>query len=284
MQPQLLTVIKQEVLKRWTSDEWRRWWIEPKRDGYRLIYHKGQFLSRTGKPFHNLDHIAAELSQLPGWTFDGELYGKNWEEAANARRSKNGVNNELNYAVFDIMSDDDWCGQMCAEPLEQRRLRLLAMINGRLIPMKYVHVMSHFEATRYESFVIAHKSHLQYGCDGTVLKLRDSLYEFKRTKTWLKVKPVETFDCLVVGMKEGIGKYKGMLGALQLVDADAAELLEQSEWVTTWCSGMTDEQRRSWWGQDGKGIIGKIIEVSARGVHKSGRLIEPRFVRIREDK
>lgn len=274
MQPQLLTVIKEEKLKTWAPDEWSQWRLEPKLDGYRLTYHKGQFLSRTGKPLHNLEHIAAELSDLPGWTFDGELHGDKWEDAAAARRSKNGEVNDLKFTVFDMLEDEDWISQTCAETFAYRRLRLCSMIHGRLVGMKYVTVVPQHKVTSYEDFALLHAANLAEGCDGTVLKRLDSLYEFKRVKTWLKVKPVETYDCIVVGSKEGTGKYAGMLGAMEIL---------VSAGVTCFCSGMTDEQRQAWWAEPDL-IAGKTIEVSARGVHPSGRLIEPRFIRIRGDK
>jgi DNA ligase-1 len=113
-----------------------------------------------------------------------------------------------------------------------------------------------------------------------VLKRKDSLYEFKRTRTWLKVKPVLDCNCLVVGMTEGTGKYKGMLGALEVLPENAKK---EHTGVFTRVSGMTDEQRREWWGPSGPRIIGKWIEVSYRKVNPSGRLVEPRFVRIRTD-
>ncbi len=47
MQPQLLTVIKEEVLKTWTLEEWKMWRAESKFDGARLIYHKGSTSGHT---------------------------------------------------------------------------------------------------------------------------------------------------------------------------------------------------------------------------------------------
>jgi ATP-dependent DNA ligase len=293
MHPQLLTVVDKEVLKTWTSDEWTKWRIEPKLDGYRLTYHKGQFLSRTGKPFHNLEHIGAELVQFPGMTFDGELYGKNWEDAAQARRSKNGGANTLKFFVFDALLDEDWERQLCLDTYALRSLRVRGMFNGRPIPLQYVYTPRQHKVADYDSFDKIHTQNLTFGCDGTVLKREDSLYEFKRTKTWLKVKPVQTFECKVVGLKEGAGKYKGMLGALEIRPILVDESDEGSRYygVATFCSGMTDEQRTIWWENRSRlsthhpdHIINKTVEVEARGVHKSGKLIEPRFIRVRHDK
>ncbi|MGL5917861.1 MAG: hypothetical protein ACRCYM_01275 [Cetobacterium sp.] len=274
MQPQLLTVIKAEKLQGWDKEEWAKWYLEPKFDGARLIYHKGKFLSRTGKPLHNLDHIADGLNYLePGWTLDGEVYGKNWSETMSVSRSSKTekTGNGLKFAVFDALTSEEWEAQRSEVPLHHRRTDLSLIWTHN----EHSHLVPKVTVEDYEQFSIYHEDNLTAGCDGTVLKLKDSLYEFKRTKTWLKVKPVETFDCVVVGVKEGTGKYRGMLGAL--------EIQPEGLGPTSFCSGMTDELRKAWW-NPGIAPYGKIIEVQARGVHKSGRLIEPRFIRIREDK
>jgi DNA ligase-1 len=275
MQPQLLTVVDKEALKTWTADEWTKWRIEPKYDGYRLTYHKGQFRSRTGKPFYNLEHIQAELARFSELTFDGELYGGSWEEAAKARRSKNGGVNTLRFAVFDMLFDEEWERQGCGRSFGHRRYQLCATIgDGEL---SFVHVPRQWKVDNYKDFLRIYDSNLAIGCDGTVLKHEDSLYEFKRTRTWLKVKPVQTFDCTVLGMREGEGKHKGRMGKLTAA-------LDVGSLVTTDVgTGFTDVQRERWWNNQ-KEIVGKTIEVEARGVHKSGKLIEPRFIRTREDK
>lgn len=275
MQPQLLTVIDKEVLKTWTTEEWAKWWIEPKRDGYRLTYHKGQFLSRTGKPFHNLEHIAAELSQIPGVTFDGELYGDHWEDAAAARRSKNGSANELRFAVFDILHDTEWVAMQGLYPLHMRRAKLVELLN-KIAGRKHTTLMTHTRVTGFDAFYNLHRLHLASGCDGTVLKRFDSRYEFKRTKTWLKVKPVETIDGKVTGLYAGKGKHEGRAGGVVFVP-------EGSTVETRVGTGFSDEQREVYWNNSSL-VVGKTIEVAARGVHKSGALIEPRFIRLREDK
>jgi len=279
MPPQLLTVVTEETLKTWTPDEWAKWWIEPKLDGARMIYHKGKFFSRTGKPLHNLEHIAEELATLPqGWTLDGEVYGADWASTMSAARASKTVkaHNGLRFGVFDILTDMDWEDQSCPGhcTLRERRKVVAEHVHG----LKHTHITHPIFVDNLSRFLTVHSSNLGHGCDGTVLKRWDSLYEFKRTKTWLKVKPRLDADGVVVGMKEGEGKYKGMCGAL--------EVLPEGALVTTFVSGMIDQQRNEWWAlrETRASIIGKTIEVKIRGVHPSSRWIEPRFHRIREDK
>lgn len=271
--PQLLTVIEKDKLKAWPPSEWAKWRIERKEDGARLLCVDGVFQSRTGKPLNNLGYIARELGNLAkGMVFDGELRGKDWADTMHLARAGEGERDGsgLTFFVFDLLSIHEWKVGECLVPLDQR----LECLRAYLPDSEHVKVVKGLKGLNYLDFKILHDLHLMTGCDGTVLKRLDSLYEFKRTKTWLKVKPVRDYDVVVTGMVEGKGKYKGMCGALLFIRPNGAEGK---------VSGMTDEQRKAWWKAEDS-IVGKTIEVAARGLHPSGALIEPRFIRIREDK
>jgi DNA ligase-1 len=287
MQPQLLTVVEKEDLQTWPTSEWQKWQIEPKRDGFRLLIVDGVPQSRSGKALFNIEHIIEELGRnVKGVVFDGELHGSSWEETSHvARASKSERSTKLTYTVFDVLYQSEWNNKFCERPLVQRQQAMRTAFPET----EHVKFVVPIQVARYSEFEIVHKINLAAGCDGTVLKRKDSLYEFKRTKTWLKVKPVLDCDCLVVGMKEGTGKYKGMLGALEVVPEACVKDERTGEHFgpTTFVSGMDDDCRRAWWEQRNMkqlGIINKWIEVSYRKINPSGRLVEPRFVRIREDK
>lgn len=272
MEPQLLTVIEEEKLKTWPESEWRKWQIEPKTDGARLLIVDGIPQSRTGKPLHNIDHILREIGVgLSGVVFDGELHGSTWEETMHvARASKSERDVKLTYTIFDMLTYDEWNHKFCARQLRQRQKELRDLGIGN----DHIKIVQPLEGFSYIDFHLLHMGHLHMGCDGTVLKRIDSLYEFKRTRTWLKVKPVEDFDAQVVGMESGKGKYSKTLGKLLCCGPNGVEF---------GLSGMTDAQRHAWW-NDQHSIIGKVVEVQCRGFHKSGAPIEPRFHRLREDK
>jgi DNA ligase-1 len=280
MQPQLLTVVEKEDLQTWPTSEWQKWQIEPKRDGFRLLIVDGVPQSRSGKPLHNIQHILEELDHhSKGMVFDGELHGDTWEQTSHvARASKSEREEKLTYTIFDALTVHEWNNQYTTRTLQERQ-KWMQKYTPETDHVKFVVPI---QVARYSEFEIVHKINLAAGCDGTVLKRKDSLYEFKRTKTWLKVKPALDCDCLVVGMEEGTGKYKGMLGALVVLPAlngvDGKPVA-----ATTKVSGMTDDQRRYWW-RNPSVIQGALIEVTYRKVNPSGRLVEPRFVRIREDK
>lgn len=274
MEPQLLTVVEKTDLAKWAPEEWQRWQFEAKHDGARCLIVNGKVQSRTGKPLYNLDLILEEL----GWrmneaVFDGEITGENWADTMhNVRASKSERDmSGLIFRPFDLLTLKEWQTKTCARPLGDRQDLLRQLVTDS----DHVRIVGRVDLADYSEFEWFYDHRIADGCDGVVLKQKDSLYEFKRTKTWLKVKPDTLVDGVVTGLVPGKLKYAGTLGSLKFQPEDSG--------VITQVSGMTDEQRNAWW-SDPTLIVGRTIEVKARGWHPSGRLIEPRFIRIREDK
>jgi len=99
-------------------------------------------------------------------------------------------------------------------------------------------------------------------------------YNYER---WWKWKPVRTLDAIVVGFKEGNGKFLGTVGALIVaVETMHGDLVEIAS-----VGGMTDAVR---WEIDEDADLGRIVEVKYQYVGAKGRLRHPRFVRWRDDK
>jgi DNA ligase-1 len=82
-----------------------------------------------------------------------------------------------------------------------------------------------------------------------------------------KVKPVETYDVLIIGITEGKGKNKGRLGAFITPMGKVA--------------GMTDKEREEYFTPK---IIGETIEVDCMQLTPKGKFRHPRFIRMRYDK
>lgn len=113
------------------------------------------------------------------------------------------------------------------------------------------------------------------GGEGIILKNYNSGYFFgKRNAHLMKIKEEVTKDLAVVGMVEGEGKYAGTLGAL---------IVQSRDGTKHQVSGMTDEQRTSWW-NDRSLIVGQVVEVKAMKELEDGSLREPRFKACRFDK
>jgi DNA ligase-1 len=113
------------------------------------------------------------------------------------------------------------------------------------------------------------------GGEGIILKNYDAGYFFgKRNSNLMKIKEEVTKDLAVVGMVEGEGKYAGTLGAL---------IVQSRDGTKHQVSGMTDDQRTSWW-NDRSLIVGQVVEIKAMKELPDGSLREARFKCVRFDK
>lgn len=104
----------------------------------------------------------------------------------------------------------------------------------------------------------------------------------RQGSTWLKVKPAQSFDLLVLGVEEGKGKHKGRMGFL----------ITKMGKVGT---GFTDKERADWWARreavnpatfHGLPLerLKITIEIEAMQLTPDGKLRHPRFIRERFDK
>ena len=111
-----------------------------------------------------------------------------------------------------------------------------------------------------------------------MIKDADSYYEWKRSKSLLKMKMMDTVDLVVTDVYEGTGKYEGMMGGVYC-DYKGYKLGVGSGW--------NDQDRRTYWDNQNL-IIGKTIEIAyqAETKNKNGglSLSFPVFKSIRLDK
>ena len=165
------------------------WLFERKYDGIRLIAFKQgkdvRLYSRNRLP-QNIPGVAAAIAALPhrDAILDGEI---TWDR-------------ESAYHVFDVLWID---GQsLTARPLVERRAILKRL--PLKAPLKRVPTID--EAEPWERAC-------REGWEGVIAKRRDSRYEHKRSKNWLKMKCELTHDFIVGGFTDPQGARVG-LGAL----------------------------------------------------------------------
>ena len=141
---------------------------------------------------------------------------------------------------------------------------------------------------------------LDMGHEGVVVKDADSTYQAgRRGKGWLKVKPVDTLDLVVLAVEHGSGRRRGWLSNIHL----GARSTEDGSFVMVGKTfkGMTDEmlewQTRRFRdlaiADDGRVVSlrpEQVVEVAIDGVQASTRypggaaLRFARVVRYRDDK
>lgn len=113
------------------------------------------------------------------------------------------------------------------------------------------------------------------GREGLVVKLPMSLYENRRSPSWVKLTATETLDLPVIDYLEGSGKLAGHLGKFVCRLPDGST-------VNVGPGKATHAMLKEWW--ENSELVPKMIEVGFKGYTKDGKLRHPRFLRSRDDK
>jgi DNA ligase 1 len=178
-------------------------------------------------------------------------------------------------------------------PLHERLHRLDAIVPAeRLIPR--LSTADPIEAGRFLDDAMEARQ------EGVMVKDRDSLYEAgRRGKSWRKVKPVHTYDLVVIGVEWGHGRREGYLSNIHMGARDP--LTGEFVMVGKTFKGMTDDML-AW--QTGRFLDlevsrdrwavfvrpEQVVEVAIDGVQASSRYpggVALRFARVkryRDDK
>jgi ATP-dependent DNA ligase len=172
---------------RFTGPEWI---FERKFDGIRMLaYRQGpdvRLFSRNRLP-QNCPRIAEAIANLPARDviLDGEL---TWSQAG------------MLYHVFDVLWLDG--RELAKLPWEQRRALLDALpLQGPLLRVELISDAKPWERACSE------------GWEGVIAKRRDSPYEHRRSRQWLKMKCEASQEFVVGGFTDPQGARVG-LGAL----------------------------------------------------------------------
>jgi DNA ligase D-like protein (predicted ligase) len=172
---------------RFTDPEWI---FERKFDGIRLLAYKDdsnvRLYSRNRLPQH-MPAVAEAIARLPNnqLVLDGEI---TWRSG------------KVRYHIFDVMWIDG--RDVTSLPLLERRVLLAAMqLKPPLETADLVEDESPWERAQRE------------GWEGVIAKRRDSVYEQRRSKQWLKMKCELKHEFIVGGFTDPQGKRVG-LGAL----------------------------------------------------------------------
>lgn len=235
--------------------------IEEKFNGHRMVARRiGDeiFLhSRNGKPMKSPKISKALLDVLPESTImDGEIISSDGDFENLHVKSNN-----VKYEMFDVVTIDG--RNIKDKPLTYRRDVLEEMV-----PNKYVGVSELLDFNSFEEIDSwINKTH----SEGIVAKPTHEPYAPGK-RSWFKRKLMKTLSAKIVGMTEGTGKRKGLLGAVLIIPEGLTE--------TTKCgSGFTDDQLVN---------VSKRLDageklrcdVQFQSITKAGRLQFPVFLRL----
>jgi len=262
--------------------------VEPKLDGLRCIAikHGGvvTMFTRSGSPIETLPTIKAALESAPwdDFVLDSEVMGSDWNESASVVMSHKTAKDDSNMKmhVFDAMAFDDWHDQESSSELTER-VALVAELVSTVDDSHVVAVEGKTVRNQAELMTFYSKT-MEKGYEGIMLKSISSPYCFKRTDAVLKLKPVTSYEGVIVGHYEGNRgtKREGMWGGFQVLMPNG---------VVTKCGGGFNDKQRAEIGIDPDSWIGRIVELEGQpdpltpdGLTADGKVRFPVFIRERD--
>lgn len=269
--------------------------ISQKLNGTRCVFYNGKLWSRTGKEYTGCQHIIDDINALCDEyianevVFDGELVLKScglsdseaFQKGTGIANSDNETKEELEYVIFDCISKQVFENKGISSKYGARRASLegtvtnginnLELKNIRVVPFFY-RGYNHENIWKYLDYAEANDM------EGIIINL-DTPYEFKRTKSLIKVKKFYDIDLECIDIEPGVkGKYKNTLGNIVCRYKDSEVRVG---------SGFTEELRNYYWNNP-DAIIGKIVSVKYKEATKNKNGTEslqfPVFLAVREDK
>ena len=262
--------------------------VEPKLDGLRCIAikHNGSvtMFTRSGSEIDTLPTIKAalEAAEWDDFVLDGECIGKDWSESASVMMSKkNGKDDSgMKFHVFDALTFVDWRDQHSVDSVDERVAlvqELVAAVGAPcVVQVAGKTVKDHAELMSFYS------DSMEKGYEGIMLKSLKSPYVFKRSDSVLKLKPVSTYEGVVVGHYEGNrgSKREGLWGGFQVLMPNG---------VVTKCGGGFNDKMRAEVGIDPDAWVGRVVELEGQpdpltpdGLTSEGKIRFPVFIRERD--
>lgn len=199
------------------------WWFELKWDGWRAITYADssslRVLSRRGgsliAQFPELGEVKRAV-RAEQFVLDGEIVALDEQGIPDFQRLQRRLRTprhgrrrgEVTYYVFDLLYIDGW--DLRCVPLEDRKARLVEVVDVNAL----VRVSDHVVGEGEQLF----KKVEERALEGVMAKHRRAPYVSRRHPSWLKLKRVQTVDCVVVGMTRGeragfgalvLGMYEG---------------------------------------------------------------------------
>jgi DNA ligase-1 len=193
--------------------------VEWKLDGARVQVHRrgdevGIWTRNLNDVTSRLPGIVAGVLAFPATSFvlDGEAMGWDdderpgvFQETMSAFGSQAG--GALGARFFDVLHVDG--RDLLDEPLSVRRAELEALVGP--------HAIAQLVTSSAEDAAAFAEDALERGHEGVMVKSLSSPYEAgRRGSAWRKVKPVRTFDLVVLAVEWGSGRRKGWLSNLWL--------------------------------------------------------------------
>lgn len=191
-----------------------QWLFEIKWDGYRALCtvekENVSLVSRNGldmlRRFPDLKALSGAFSSVP-IVVDGEIVSLDAKGRSEFQRLQESQKKPagLTYAAFDLLYADGT--DLRSSPLEERKALLERLIRDNELVMYSKHIV--------ERGTALYQRAREQKLEGIIGKRRDSTYQERRSRDWVKVKTCDEQEFVVGGWTEPKGSRKGF-GALLL--------------------------------------------------------------------
>ena len=210
--------------------------------------------SRQNKVFEGLVDIETSIAALglDNTCLDGELlsigssYEDVYKDTTKKVNNKNKVKTGVKYQIFDIIPLEEFENEKGKLTYSERRKMLDKIPESEYIkitPLLYV-------GDSMDMIMQILNKYREQGAEGLMCNL-DKPYEFKRSKTLLKMKVMSTCDLRVIGFEEGEGRLEGTLGKITC---------DYKGFKLGVGSGFSDNIRTEIWNNQDK-YLGRIAEI-----------------------
>jgi ATP-dependent DNA ligase len=255
--------------------------VQEKMDGtYRSIVvdEDIEVYARSGEK-SNLPYFESCLEGLPKGVYIGELLiqGENDRFKANGLINSDTEPEGVYAVVWDYLTIDEWKAGKSDTAYKDRLVALIKYIENHKKCMKFEksEIIHNFDEAKE-----FYKKVIKNGGEGAVLKNMDNKFKNGTAQDNIKMKEEAVAEFKITGFQEGKGRFKGTLGALEVISGD--------EKIVTKVSGFTDKVRDDIWNAR-DALLNTIISVKYNGVSKARgsdvySLMFPVFEDFRPDK
>ena len=266
--------------------------LTDKLDGMRCTAFKEndnvRLTSRQGKPWEGCLEIEQAIKDLPrdNFVFDGELTIKYFNDYPSDQvykltskivSTKNPNKTGIALNVFDVMSIEEW--NTDSSKIQKDRRKELDELMSHNESDALTNLEPLYVGTDPSMISYYMKNYVEpHNYEGLVIKLTNSVYEHKRTKSWIKVKQFLEMDLIITDCEEGSGANIGKLGAF-ICKINHNKYGEINVKVG---SGFSEYERNEFWKMKDD-LKGRVISVSYFEItHNSNNEYSLRFPIFKE--
>ncbi|ABB43863.1 ATP dependent DNA ligase, central [Sulfurimonas denitrificans DSM 1251] len=244
----------------YTNQDIKGYLMSEKLDGIRAYWDGKNLLTRQNKVINAPEFFT---QNLPPFELDGELWTSrgDFENIQSIVMDKTPSKkwSEIKYMIFEVPhAKGDFLKRLekAREHIEKKRALHVEIIEQKICNSK-------------RDLDLFLKEILSRGGEGVMLKDASREYFEGRSEHLLKVKKADDMEAEVIGIKEGKGKFKGLMGSLHVRVESGVEFFIGS--------GFSDEDRKN------PPKIGEIVTFKYYGFTKEGKPKFASFMRVRED-